>query len=431
MNNYNEFFGKNIVVTGASSGIGQSVAIYFLNCGANVILAGRDVETMKSLCNKYRFQNATIIKLDLNEDIQIYNLKTSVVEKFQKIDILVNCAGIKLDGDIEKTFPQDFDYSININLRSVFLVIRLFENNLTQGASIINMSCLYGTRPMYGVMSYGLSKAGLETFTKYAAAEYASLGIRINAVTACPVETNSFGYIHLSESEINYFKKSMESNIPLGRIARPDDIVKVIIFLASKRSEKITGQIIKADGGRSLTSSGYTHYRGMKNMNCRFEPDSVKLSTIVGDIFNRDKKMDYLIENQNDLKKFVEDNISQSNFSTRLSDAHINVNASYKIVDANESLLKEKYLKGNSPNKLLDIKGTKQGKITYNDGELPVQLFPESKNSLMNSLPRKSNREKDQNENNQDYDMNDELNADNNNYENNDIQEGMKENNEY
>jgi len=430
MNNNNEFFGKNIIVTGASSGIGQSAAIYFLNCGANVILAGRDVETMNSICIKYKFKNATIIRLDLNEDYKIDKFKSSVLERFQRIDILINCAGIKLDGDIQKTFPQDFDYSIDINLRSVFLILRLFESYFTQGTSIINISCLYGTRPMYGVMSYGMSKAGLETLTKYAAADFASLGIRINAVTACPVETNSFGYIHLSENEINYFKKNMENNIPLGRIARPDDVVKVIIFLASKRSEKITGQIIKVDGGRSLTSSGYVHYRGMKNMNCRFEPDSAKLSTIVGEFFSRDKKMD-LIEDPKDLQKFVESNISQSNFSTRLSDAHRNVNASYKIVDANESLLKEKYLQGNSPNKLLDIKGSKQGKIAYNEGMLPMQLFPDSKNSLMNSLPRKSNREKEQNENNQDNGMNDELNVEDNNYENNDIQDGMRENNEY
>jgi NAD(P)-dependent dehydrogenase (short-subunit alcohol dehydrogenase family) len=430
MNNNNEFFEKNIVVIGASSGIGQSVAIYFLNCGANVILAGRDVETMNSLCIKYKFNNATIIRLDLGEDYNIDNFKSSVVERFQKIDILINCAGIKLDGDVEKTFPQDFDYSIDINLRSVFLILRIFESYFTKGASIINISCLYGTRPMYGVMSYAMSKAGLETLTKYAAADYASLGIRINAVTACPVETNSFGYIHLSENEINYFKKNMESNIPLGRIARPDDIVKVIIFLASKRSEKITGQIIKVDGGRSLTSSGYIHYRGIQNMNCRFEPDSVKLSTIVGEFFNRDKKMD-LIEDPKELQKFVEDNISQSNFSTRLSDAHRNINANYKIVDANESLLKEKYLKGNSPNKLLDIKGSKQGKITYNEGVLPVQLFPDSKNSLMNSLPRKSNRDKEQNENNQDEVMKDELNSNDINDENNNILDGMRENNEY
>ena len=434
MNPKYEFLGKNVVVTGASSGIGQSAAIYFLNSGANVILAGRDVKTMESFCKKNNFKNATIMKVDLRDDIQVYDFKSSIVENFQKIDILINCAGIKLDGDVEKTFPQDFDYSIDINLRSIFLILRLFERYFTQGASIINLSCLYGTRPMCGVISYAMSKAGLETLTKYAAADYASLGIRINAITACPVDTNSFGYINVSEEEQKYFKKKMEKDIPLGRIARPDDIVKVIAFLASKRSEKITGQVIKVDGGRSLTSSGYVHYRGMKNMNSRFEPDGPKFTTWLGDMFSSNQKMDKLIQNEAELKQFVEENINQSNFSTRLTDAHKNVNASYKIVDANEDLLKDRYLKGNTPNILLEKKGNRQGKMSYNEGLFPIQQFPETKGSLMYSPVNNKVEEENinninniNNENDFGYDENDFNVEDNNENEN----EGMKENNRY
>ena len=380
-----EFLGKNVVITGASSGIGQSAAMFFLNSGSNVVLVGRDEESMKSFCVKNIFKNATIMKLDLGEDMEIYDLKTSVVERLHKVDILINCAGIKLDGDVEKTYPQDFDYTMDINLRSFFLILRLFEPFFSKGASIINVSCLYGTRPMFGVLSYSMSKAGLETLTKYAAADFACLGIRINAITACPVESNSFRYIDVKEKEINNFRKKMENNIPLGRMAKPDDIVKAIVFLASIRSEKITGQIIKVDGGRSLTSSGYVHYRGMKNMNGRFEPDGEKMTSWIGEMFTSNKKMEKCIEDEAELKKFVEENITQSNFSTRLSDAHNSINPSYKIVDANEDLLKEKYLKGNSPNKLLDKKGNRQGKMKYNEGEFPIQQLPETKGSLMHS----------------------------------------------
>ena len=384
MNSKYEFLGKNVVITGASSGIGQSAAIFFLNSGANVVLVGRDEDTMKSYCKKNNFKNATIMKLDLSKDIQIYDLKSSIVERLQKIDILINCAGIKFDGDVEKTFPQDFDYTVGINLRSIFIILRLLERYFTQGASIINISCLYGTRPMAGVISYAMSKAGLETLTKYAAAEFASLGIRINGITACPVETNSFRYIKLSENEIDYFKQKMENYIPLGRMAKPDDIVKVIVFLASKRSKKITGQIIKVDGGRSLTSSGYVHYKGMKNMNVRFEPDGPKLKTWLDGIFsNNDKKMEKCINDKKELEKFVEENIAQSNFATRLSDAHINVTSSYKIVDSNEEYLKGRYLKGNKTNKLFEKKSYNQGKMTYEEGELPKTEFPETKGSLV------------------------------------------------
>ena len=299
----NEFLNKNVIVTGASSGIGQAAAFYFLNSGAKVLLAGKDTETMVTLIENNKFKNAIIASFDLTKDMGIYDFKATVAERLNKIDILINCAGVQCDGDIEKTYPQDLDYIININLRSVFLLIKLLEKYFVQGASIINMSCLYGTKPMAGVISYAMSKAGLETLTRYAAADFAALGIRINAISACPVDTNSLGRVKAID-EINSFKEKMKNNIPLGRIARPDDIVKVIAFLASNRSEKITGQIIKVDGGRSLTSSGYVHYRGMQNMNSRFEPDGLNIKPWFKEtfykIYNGNKKMDkkiyYLIK---------------------------------------------------------------------------------------------------------------------------------------
>ena len=118
-------------------------------------------------------------------------------------------------------------------------------------------------------------------------------------------------------------------------------------------------------------------------MNSRFEPDSPKISTWIGQYFNNQEKMENCIEDKEKLKKFIQENIVESNFSTRLSDAHKNINCSYKIVDANEDLLKKKYLKGSSPNKLLDKKGMTQSKMSYNEGQLPIQLFPETKSSLI------------------------------------------------
>ena len=402
MNAKNEFFGKNIIITGASSGIGQAAAFYFLNCGANVLLAGRDKETLTKCFKK--FKNARIALFEMEKDMNLYDFKTTVVEILGKVDILINCAGIKLDGDVEKTFPQDFDYTININLRSVFLLLKLLEKYFVEGASIINMSCLYGTKPMVGVISYAMSKAGLETLTRYAAADFASLGIRINAITACPVETNSLSFIGIKKEEMDKLKEKMEKNIPLGRMARPDDIVKVIIFLASVRSEKITGQIIKVDGGRSLTSSGYVHYKGMLNMNSRFEPDGENIKSWFQNKFNFKEKMVKEITDKNELKKFVDENINKSNFATRLYDAHISINPPYKMVDANEELLKTKYLKGNTPNELLDLKTSKQNKMSYNDGQFPIQI-PETKNSLLNNrYTRNTKMENEDNNINNNYD---------------------------
>ena len=431
MNAKNEFFGKNIIITGASSGIGQAAAFYFLNCGANVLLAGRDKETLTKCFKK--FKNARIALFDMGKDMNLYDFKTTVVEILGKVDILINCAGIKLDGDVEKTFPQDFDYTININLRSVFLLLKLLEKYFVEGASIINMSCLYGTKPMVGVISYAMSKAGLETLTRYAAADFASLGIRINAITACPVETNSLSFIGIKKEEMDKLKEKMEKNIPLGRMARPDDIVKVIIFLASVRSEKITGQIIKVDGGRSLTSSGYVHYKGMLNMNSRFEPDGENIKSWFQNKFNFKEKMVKEISDKNELKKFVDENINKSNFATRLYDAHISINPPYKMVDANEELLKTKYLKGNTPNELLDLKTSKQNKMSYNDGQFPIQI-PETKNSLLNNrYTRNTKMENEDNNINNNYDEYGIEKKENNNINNiNNFENvGMLEKNDY
>ena len=431
MNAKNEFFGKNIIITGASSGIGQAAAFYFLNCGANVLLAGRDKETLTKCFKK--FKNARIALFEMEKDMNLYDFKTTVVEILGKVDILINCAGIKLDGDVEKTFPQDFDYTININLRSVFLLLKLLEKYFVEGASIINMSCLYGTKPMVGVISYAMSKAGLETLTRYAAADFASLGIRINAITACPVETNSLSFIGIEKEEMDKLKEKMEKNIPLGRMARPDDIVKVIIFLASVRSEKITGQIIKVDGGRSLTSSGYVHYKGMLNMNSRFEPDGENIKSWFQNKFNFKEKMVKEITDKNELKKFVDENINKSNFATRLYDAHISINPPYKMVDANEELLKTKYLKGNTPNELLDLKTSKQNKMSYNDGQFPIQI-PETKNSLLNNrYTRNTKMENEDNNINNNYDEYGIEKKENNNINNiNNFENvGMLEKNDY
>ena len=323
-----EFLNKKILVTGASSGIGLSTALYFLNCGAQVIMAGRDVKTMTKICTKYNFANATIMKLDLSKDIYIYDLKASVIERFNTIDIIVNCAGVLLYGDVEKTYPQDFDYTLDINLRSVYYLIYNLAGYMNENGSIINISCFYGSRPMYGMISYAASKAGLEGLTRYAAAEFASIGIRVNAISACPVNTNALRYVEIPESQIEYFFKNMEKNIPLGRIAKPDDITKVIVFLASERSKRITGQIIKVDGGRSLTSSGYVHYKGILNMNTRFEPDSIKAFSWVSNLMNFNKNKEPP-KNEKDLVQYIENKMKESFFSIN----SINATNTYQDVE--------------------------------------------------------------------------------------------------
>ena len=200
----------------------------------------------------------------------------------------------------------------------------------------------------------------------------------------------------------------MEKDIPLGRIARPDDITKVIAFLASEKSKNITGQIIKVDGGRSLTSSGYCHYKGMKNMNSRFEPDGEKTSSWFGNLipFYNNNNIE-IPKEEKELKKFIEKKIKESNFSTNLEDAHKN-NARYKNVDINDQKLKDKYLQGKNPNPLYDLKNVNNyGKTAYG--------------STNNSLLKKAMNRQNMNYNNNYY----------NNQNNNEMKEPMNSINKY
>ena len=343
----NEFYMKKIVITGASSGIGQCCANYFLNCGAQVILVGRDIQNLKLIAQKFP-QNSTIIECDLVNDEQINDLKNSIIKIFKSIDILINCAGLKLDSDIEKTFPQDFDYSLNINLRCVFLLIKNLSNNFNQKGSIVNVSCLYGSRPMQGLISFCMAKAGLEAFTKSAAGELASDNIRVNCVSCCPIISNSLRYAEANEKENDLIEEKMKKNVPLGRIAYPSDPAKAIVFLCSKRAESITGQIIKVDGGRNLTSSGYVHYKGYFNMNSRFEPDDENLWNKLN-IFNyfKKKEKDIIknVENMNEkeLDNFINKKISESNFFNDLTNEEENQSSSNLNINKKFDKIKETY----------------------------------------------------------------------------------------
>jgi NAD(P)-dependent dehydrogenase (short-subunit alcohol dehydrogenase family) len=344
-NTTSEFLNKRVIITGASSGIGKACAYYFLNAGAKVVLCGRDYTALKKIGDKFPDQGASI-KVDLSGDLQLYDFKSSVIEILGGIDIMINCAGVLFDGDLEKTFPQDYDYTVDVNLRSVFAMLLHFKQYLAKGASVINVSCLAASRPQTGMLSYCMSKAGLEMLTKFAAAELAESDIRVNGVSSCPVDTNCQRYVGVGEKEYSDFKDRVSKNIPMGRMAKPDDVSKMIIYLAGKRSSKITGQILKVDGGRSLTSSGFVSWKGVRNMNARFEPDGTTNGYKMKDVWSKisgKKDENKFPETEDDIEKLM----NEANWSTRLSEAHEKVTASYKSIDQNDAFLQNKFVKKN------------------------------------------------------------------------------------
>jgi len=333
---------QKVFITGATSGIGKACALYYLNSGAKVILCGRDLQTLKKIGQSFPEQ-AAILKLDLVKELPDFDLKGTVSKIFDSLDVIINCAGVIFEGDVETTYLRDYEYLIDLNLKANFYIMVGLKDLLKKGGSIVNLSCLYGTKPHSGIMGHCMSKKGLEAMTKYAAAEFAPSGIRVNAVTACPVDTNSQRYVGVSESEYSQFRERVSQNIPLGRMAHPDEVAKSIIFLASQRASRITGIVLKCDGGRSLTKSGFFPWKGLKEMNARFEPDGYNLTVTTNKIWNQitGKKEEEIKFPLNEEK--IEELCQQSNWATRLSEAHEKIGANYKNIEQNNEYLKENF----------------------------------------------------------------------------------------
>ena len=146
---------------------------------------------------------------------------------------------------------------IDINLRTPFLLMQSFNEYLKQSRGcVINVSCDKGSRPEPGLISYCMSKAGLEMLTKSAAVELAPFGIRVNAVAPSFVETNLYRAAGMTEPELDALKIRAGNNIPMNRVGNATEVAKAIIFLTSEHGMKITGHIMKVDGGKSLTTRG-------------------------------------------------------------------------------------------------------------------------------------------------------------------------------
>lgn len=163
-------------------------------------------------------------------------MKQAVVEKFGQVDILINCAGVVFAGDVETTFPQDYDYLVDVNLRAPFLLTKFFSDILkkTRGV-IINVSCEKGSRPEPGILGYCMTKAGLEALTKTSAMELAPWDVRVNAVAPCMVDTNLYRYAGYTDAEHESLKSRAKGNIPLQRICREEEVAKAIIYLSSNK----------------------------------------------------------------------------------------------------------------------------------------------------------------------------------------------------
>jgi 3-oxoacyl-[acyl-carrier protein] reductase len=244
--------GKVAIVTGASRGIGEAIALKLAEQGAHIAFTYlSSEEKAKILEDKLKASGvkATAYKSNAGIYAECEALVNDVVKEFGTVDICINNAGISKDNLLLRLTPEQWDEVININLKSVFNMTKQVIRPMMKAkkGSIVNMSSIVGISGNAGQSSYAASKAGILGFTKSIAKELGSRNIRCNAIAPGFVETDMTHYLKDGDGA----KKFLE-NIPLGRFGSAEEIANTTLFLASDLSSYITGQVISACGGLNM-----------------------------------------------------------------------------------------------------------------------------------------------------------------------------------
>ena len=247
---------KTAIITGASSGIGMATALKFAQEKAKVMLVARNTESLEKITTTIQNNNGTadFFSADLTNETKSKELIQHTVETYGGIDILVNSAGIIGSGTIENTTLANWDYMMNINLRSIFILCQqALPYLISSKGNIVNVSSVTGTRSFPNVLAYCVSKAGLDQFTRCTALELASKGVRVNAVNPGVTLTQLHRNSGMDEQDYQTFLKRSKETHPLGRVGNPEEIADLILFLASPHAAWITGTTYSIDGGRAQT----------------------------------------------------------------------------------------------------------------------------------------------------------------------------------
>lgn len=227
-----DFVDKVILITGASSGIGAGTAEFLASKGAWLVLVGRNVENLKNVAAKctptHGAPEPLQIIADVTDETDAKRIIDTTIEKFQKLNVLVNNAGILKRGTIENSTLADYDTVMNVNVRSIFHLTQLATPHLiaTKG-NIVNVSSVNGIRSFAGVLAYNMSKAALDQFTQCVALELADRGVRVNSVNPGVIVTNIHKRGGMDEAAYAAFLEHSKSTHALGRAGTIINIEKI------------------------------------------------------------------------------------------------------------------------------------------------------------------------------------------------------------
>ena len=246
-----EFKDKVVLVTGSSRGLGRSIAVKFAKEGANVIInyknSKNEAETLLEIISMYG-QECMCIKADISNEEEVNNMIESIINKFGKIDVLVNNAGIAIDAEFEDRKITDWKDTLDTNLIGVFLCSKYAGKYMMENKSgkIINITSTNGIDTTYTYsIDYDASKAALINLTKNLAIEYAPY-INVNAVAPSWIDTE------MNSDLPKEYIRAEKNKILLKRFAEPEEVAEVVLFLASEKARYIDGETIRVCGGINL-----------------------------------------------------------------------------------------------------------------------------------------------------------------------------------
>ncbi len=246
-----ELKGKTAIITGASRGIGRATALALAKAGANVVINYTSNE-LKAAAVKEQIENdggsAVIFKADVTEYKQCEALVQCAIDHFNRVDILINNAGITRDNLLARMKPEEWREVIDTNLSGVYNCCRAVMRPLLKqksGGRIINIASVAGIHGNSGQANYAAAKGGVISFTKSLAKELGSRNVTVNAVAPGFIETE------MTEALSGQVKEQVLSRIALGRFGQPEDVADLVLFLASSAAY-ITGQVIVVDGSLSM-----------------------------------------------------------------------------------------------------------------------------------------------------------------------------------
>ena len=247
---------QRVIVTGASSGIGRATALLLAGRGAHVALIARDQEALSALAEQVRSAGgrAEVCPADLTDRAARGEALEGALEALGGLDLLVNAAGVIKSDSVERATLEGWDHLMELNLTAPFHLLQLCLPALkaSRGA-VVNVSSVTGVRAFPGVMSYCVSKAGLDQMTRCAALELAEFGVRVNSVCPGVVRTELHKRSGMAEEAYAQFLAHSQGTHPLGRVGEPEEVAELIAFLGSGRAGWVTGVSVPIDGGRHAT----------------------------------------------------------------------------------------------------------------------------------------------------------------------------------